>query len=210
MPELTTYQSELFVGTRSEDAVVGSLDQSKLYQLITKDSGSSSPLREGMFVVGGGYAVNNDVYREISEEASFPAVSVSIDNELTTITFTNQSYGGQNVNLETGGNTLTGSLEFHVRDDNTFYESVLSKFYEDVAISQDGQTVAVNPIKTDLVFVLRILLNKDADTKKYLIAGITFTNLPTSLSFGDPAVQIRNLSWSQASGTLSHTVTKEA
>lgn len=210
MAELTTYQSELFVGTRGTDAVVGSLDQSKVYQLMTKDANSNSALREGMFVVGAGYTVNNDVYREITEEASFPAVSVQIDNELTTITFTNQSYGGQNVNLSTGGNTLSGSLEFHVRDDNDFEKDVLSKFYDDVQISGDGQTVTVVPIKTELVFVLRILLNKDeTGRKRYLLAGITFTTLPTQLAFGDPNVQLRNLAWSQASGTISHTITKE-
>ncbi len=211
MAELTTYQSELFVGTKSETAFAGAnLDATKLYQLVTKATNSASPLEEGMFIFGATNNRGQDTYFEISEETSFPAVSVQIDNELTTITYTNQSYGGQNVNLETGGNTLSGSLEFHVRDDNTFYETVLRKFYQDVTVSSDGLTVGVTPINSDLVFVLRILLNKDADTKKYLIAGITFTNLPTSLTFGEPTVQLRNLSWSQASGTLSHTVTKEA
>lgn len=211
MAELTTYQSELHVGTKAETQVINDqLEAGKLYQLTNRHLNSTIAMQEGMFILGATYNRGNDIYHEIVEEARFPAVSVNIDNELTNISYTNQIYGGQNVNIETGGNTLTGSLEFHVRDDNDFYKSVLSKFYQDVTVSADGQTIGLQPIKTDLVFVLRILLNKDEATKRHLIAGITFTNLPTALTFGEPGVQLRNLTWSQASGTISHTLTKEA
>ncbi len=211
MPELTTYQSELFVGIRNETQTINDqLEKNKLYQLVTKHANSNSPMEQGMFIIGATYNKGNDIYHEISEKTQFPAVNVSVDNELATTSFTNQRYQGQNVTIETGGNTLTGTLEFHVRDDDDTYKELLSKFFRNLNVSADGQTVTNDDLNNELVFVLRLLLNKDAAGQlTHLIAGITFTSLPSAFSFAEPAVQSRTLSWSQASGTISNTVTQE-
>ncbi len=203
MAELTTYLSHLTVGSLSGTSQSGNLDPTKTYYL-RKKGGTNISMPEGGFLFGSNTPAGSNDFVLIEERANFPAISVSINKELKSSSYTNQSYAGEDVTILTGGGTLSGSLDFHLTDDDNFFELVLSKFYD--VVHTGGQEVSTTDINDSLFFVLRVLLNSKDATARYLVAGITFTSLPNEWLFGESNVQSRNLTWSQASGTRSHII----